>query len=128
MGVACELEIQRLPDDTIELYFRHNRKVNFLQTASSGTLALFDMYRMLQTFQCITFMYLDEFDAFYHYEMSENMIAFLKGKYPDSQIVMTTHNTNLMTNHAAGLLIHFVCLWNAYTSLRCDKSGTQRGA
>lgn len=98
MGVACELEIQRLPDDTIELYFRHNRKVNFLQTASSGTLALFDMYRMLQTFQCITFMYLDEFDAFYHYEMSENMIAFLKGKYPDSQIVMTTHNTNLMTN------------------------------
>ena len=26
------------------------------------------------------------------------MIAFLKGKYPDSQIVMTTHNTNLMTN------------------------------
>ena len=30
--------------------------------------------------------------------MSENMIAFFKAKYPDSQIIMTTHNTNLMTN------------------------------
>ncbi len=98
MGVQCELELQKLPDDTIELYFKHKRKVNFLQTASSGTIALLDIYRMLQNFKEITFMYLDEFDAFYHYEMSENMIAFFKAKYPDSQIIMTTHNTNLMTN------------------------------
>ena len=98
MGVQCELELQKLPDDTIELYFKHKRKVNFLQTASSGTMALLDIYRMLQNFKEITFMYLDEFDAFYHYEMSENMIAFFKAKYPDSQIIMTTHNTNLMTN------------------------------
>ena len=98
MGVSCKLELQKLPDDTIELYFKHKRKVNFLQTASSGTIALLDIYRMLQNFKEITFMYLDEFDAFYHYEMSENMIAFFKAKYPDSQIIMTTHNTNLMTN------------------------------
>ena len=98
MGVPCKLELQKLPDDTIELYFKHKRKVNFLQTASSGTMALLDIYRMLQNFKEITFMYLDEFDAFYHYEMSENMIAFFKAKYPDSQIIMTTHNTNLMTN------------------------------
>lgn len=98
MGVSCKLELQKLPDDTIELYFKHKRKVNFLQTASSGTIALLDIYRMLQNFKEITFMYLDEFDAFYHYEMSENMIAFFKAKYADSQIIMTTHNTNLMTN------------------------------
>lgn len=98
MGVKCELELQRLPDDTIELYFRHRKKVNFLQTASSGTLALFDIYRMLKASEDITFMYLDEFDAFYHYEMSENIMTFLKKKYSDSQVVMTTHNTNLMTN------------------------------
>ena len=98
MGVSCKLELQKLPDDTIELYFKHKRKVNFLQTASSGTIALLNIYRMLQSFKEITFMYLDEFDAFYHYEMSENMIAFFKAKYPDTQIIMTTHNTNLITN------------------------------
>ena len=43
-------------------------------------------------------MYIDEFDAFYHYEMSENMIQYLKVKYPNSQVILTTHNTNLMTN------------------------------
>ena len=45
-----------------------------------------------------SFIYLDEFDAFYHYEMSENVMNFLKKKYPKCQIIMTSHNTNLMTN------------------------------
>lgn len=41
---------------------------------------------------------MDEFDAFYHYEMSEKVIKYLCYKYPSCQIIMTTHNTNLMTN------------------------------
>ena len=45
-----------------------------------------------------SFIYLDEFDAFYHYEMSEKVINFFKRRYPKCQIVMTSHNTNLMTN------------------------------
>lgn len=98
MGVKCELELQRLPDNTIELYFKHNKRVHFLQTASSGTLALLSIYRMLHNLKDISFMYIDEFDAFYHYEMAENMIAFLKRKYPQCQTILTTHNTNLMTN------------------------------
>ena len=36
--------------------------------------------------------------AFYHYEMAQNVIQFLKKKYPRCQIIMTSHNTNLMTN------------------------------
>lgn len=39
-----------------------------------------------------------EFDAFYHYEMAEKVVQFFKKKYPHCQIIMTTHNTNLMTN------------------------------
>ena len=42
--------------------------------------------------------YIDEFDAFYHYEMSENVVKFFKKKYSNSQVILTTHNTNLMTN------------------------------
>lgn len=36
--------------------------------------------------------------VFYHYEMAVNVIKFLKRKYPKCQIIMTSHNTNLMTN------------------------------
>ena len=35
---------------------------------------------------------------FYHYEMAENVIRFFKQKYPKCQMIMTSHNTNLMTN------------------------------
>ena len=45
-----------------------------------------------------SFVYLDEFDAFYHYEMAEKVIRFFKRKYPKCQMIMTSHNTNLMTN------------------------------
>ena len=32
------------------------------------------------------------------YEMAENVIRFFKQKYPKCQMIMTSHNTNLMTN------------------------------
>ena len=61
--------------------------------------ALADLYqRLISKVGDASFVYLDEFDAFYHYEMSENVIRFFKQRYPECQIVMTSHNTNLMTN------------------------------
>ena len=30
--------------------------------------------------------------------MAEKLFNFLKNNYPDTQVVFTTHNTNLMTN------------------------------
>ncbi len=99
MGVECQLELKKLPDGQHELYFRHKRLVPFSQNASSGTAALVDLYRRLIPMgEEPSFLYLDEFDAFYHYEMSEKVIRFLKGKFPQSQVIVTTHNTNLMTN------------------------------
>ena len=98
MGVQCQLELQKLPDGTAELYFKHDKLLPFFYTASSGTRALVSMYQRFYNLKNVSFLYIDEFDAFYHYEMSENMIAFLKKKYPQSQIILTTHNTNLMTN------------------------------
>lgn len=98
MGIECKLVLKRLPDDKRELYFSHEKLVPFFETASSGTLALFDLYRRLIPSADPSFIYLDEFDAFYHYEMAENVIKFFKTKYPKCQIIMTSHNTNLMTN------------------------------
>ena len=99
MGIACKLILQKLPDGQRELYFEHEKLVPFYETASSGTLALVDLYRRLIPKNWDpSFIYLDEFDAFYHYEMSEKVINFFKRRYPKCQIIMTSHNTNLMTN------------------------------
>ena len=99
MGIECKLILKKLPDGQRELYFGHEKLVPFYKTASSGTLALVDLYRrLIPKSWAPSFIYLDEFDAFYHYEMAEKMIIFLKRRYPKCQIIMTSHNTNLMTN------------------------------
>ncbi len=99
MGIECSLVLKKLPDGQRELYFAHEKLIPFFQNASSGTLALVTLYRRLvsRVWEA-SFIYLDEFDAFYHYEMAENLIRFFKIKYPKCQIIMTSHNTNLMTN------------------------------
>ena len=99
MGIECKLILKKLPDGQRELYFWHEKLVPFYETASSGTLALVDIYRrLIPKSWDPSFIYLDEFDAFYHYEMSEKVINFFKRRYPKCQIIMTSHNTNLMTN------------------------------
>ncbi len=99
MGVECELVCKKLPDGQNELYFKHKTLIPFSETASSGTLALTTLYRRLQSMRLASFVYLDEFDAFYHYEMAENVVRYIKHAYPNCQVVFTTHNTNLMSTH-----------------------------
>ncbi len=99
MGIECKLVLKKLPDGQRELYFAHEKLVPFLETASSGTLALVELYRkLIPRLWDPSLIYLDEFDAFYHYEMSEKVINFFKKRYPNCQIIMTSHNTNLMSN------------------------------
>lgn len=99
MGIECKLVLKKLPDGQRELYFAHEKLVPFYENASSGTLALFDLYRrLISKMGDASFVYMDEFDAFYHYEMAENVIKYFKKRYPYCQIIMTSHNTNLMTN------------------------------
>ena len=40
---------------------------------------------------------MDEFDAFYHYELSENIVKMLEDEF-DCQVILTTHNTSLLSN------------------------------
>lgn len=99
MGIDCKLVLKKLPDGQKELYFAHEKLIPFYENASSGTLALVNLYLRLNpnTWEA-SLIYLDEFDAFYHYEMAANVIKFFKKRYPRCQMIMTTHNTNLMTN------------------------------
>ena len=74
-----------------------NQDVDFFRIASTGTrsLALFYYWyiRMLQA----SFVFIDEFDAFYHFELSESVEKRLK-EIKGVQIFTTTHNTDLMSN------------------------------
>lgn len=99
MGIQCKLVIIKSPDGSKNLYFDNKKPIPFWGNASSGTLALYKFYqRITMATYTSTFVYMDEFDAFYHYEMAENIVKYIMKKYPDCQMIMTTHNTNLMTN------------------------------
>lgn len=100
MGVECELITYKSIDGHFELFFHHKTPIPFYENASSGTLALTNFYmRYVAINRDPSFIYMDEFDAFYHYEMSERLVKYFKEKYPETQVLMTTHNTNLMSNH-----------------------------
>lgn len=100
MGVECKLEIKKLPDGRIELYFKKAKKlIPFFDAASSGTIALYNLYfRFIARMQNLSFCYFDEFDAFFHYELSERFVRFFQQEFPNCQVIFTTHNTNLMSN------------------------------
>lgn len=99
MGIECRLKVLQLPDGEKELYFDHAVPVPFYSTASSGTLSLASLYmHLIYNSRNVSFLYLDEFDAFYHYEMSDKIVELFKNRYPKCQVIMTTHNTNLMNN------------------------------
>lgn len=125
MGIKCGLVLRKLPDGRRELYFSHQNLIPFFENASSGTLALADLYRrLISKIQEASFIYLDEFDAFYHYEMSEKVIRFFKKKYPGCQIIMTSHNTNLMVNRLMRPDCLFILSGEGTLTAMCD--ATQR--
>ncbi|MBQ6993487.1 MAG: ATP-binding protein [Lachnospiraceae bacterium] len=99
MGIKCELTMKKLPDGQRELYFQYSKTlVPFFENASSGTLSLVSLYRRIVNAKTSSLLFMDEFDAFYHYEMSDKVVRFMKKKYPQCQIIMTSHNTNLISN------------------------------
>lgn len=69
----------------------------YFDVCSTGMSSLILLYSWLITLGDCSFVYIDEFDAFYHYELAETIIKELK-KYPNTQIIVSTHNTDLMNN------------------------------
>lgn len=99
MGIKCQLKLKRLLNRQRNLYFVYDRMIPFIDNASSGTLMLSELYyRILLNDKNISFMYLDGIDAFFHYETTEKMILFLSLMYEESQIILTSHNTHLLSS------------------------------
>ncbi len=80
------------------IYCRFEKQdVNLFAIASTGTRSLALFYYWYIKMKDASFVFIDEFDAFYHFELSESVERLLRG-ISGVQIFTTTHNTNLMSN------------------------------
>ena len=99
---VCNLDIKlgygTLPNNTKVLTEDHeNGKLIFSQVFSSGTSAVELFYFWMKKFNDVSLLFMDEFDAYYHFELSLKLIGILK-EYSGMQAIFTTHNTALMGN------------------------------
>lgn len=74
-----------------------NTLIHFQLIASTGTRSLQLLYFWIQRMiKEASFVFIDEFDAFYHYKLSYEVCKRLFNL--DCQVFMSSHNTYLMTN------------------------------
>lgn len=70
--------------------------IPFQLIASTGTRSLELLYVWIKRMKDASFVFIDEFDAFYHFRLSLEVCRQLFGL--DCQVFTSSHNTNLMTN------------------------------
>lgn len=92
-----------------------NQIVEFNIVASSGMLALALFYYWYVNIAEIKLLVIDEFDAFYHNKLSEKFVKLLIES--DCQVILTTHNTSVMTNELMRPDCYFRINGNGITSL-----------
>ena len=109
--------VEKELDGEKEIYCRFpNGDVNFFTIASTGTNSLALFYYWYIQMKLCSFVFIDEFDAFYHFELAESLVKKLK-ELKKTQIILTTHNTDLMTNDLLRPDCYFLIGNNRITSL-----------
>jgi len=99
LSIDIKLKVVTMLDGGKELYIDYGEEkgqLSFVNYASSGTLSLAELYLFVNIFQP-TFLYIDEFDANFHFGVAKKMFEKFKQKL-NCQTVITTHNTDLMSN------------------------------
>ncbi len=74
-----------------------NKDADFFKIASTGTRSLALFYYWYIRMKKASLVFIDEFDAFYHFELSESVQKRIN-EIQGVQIFTTTHNTDLMSN------------------------------
>lgn len=108
----------------VKLLLEHhkNKPLIFNQTASTGTRALQLLFYWSRRFSEISFLFMDEFDAFYHFDLARNVIKYISA-LDNVQAVFTTHNSYLASNEVLRPDCYFT-LRNGRLISFCD--GTSR--
>lgn len=115
-GVQDNLIIKEDVDGQKRLYFKTDNPLPFFKVASSGTKALYTFFYWYKTCSEVSLMFIDEFDAYYHYELAESIVSMLE-KMTGVQIILTSHNTNLLTNRIMRPDCYFILTKDKLTSL-----------
>ena len=71
-------------------------KLPFINIISTGTKSLQLLYVWMKEMKYASFVFIDEFDAFYHFKLAFEVCKQLFNL--DCQVFMSSHNTYLMTN------------------------------
>ena len=80
---------------TIGAKFENDKVVEFESIASSGTMTLMLFYCWFIEFGRLTFLVIDEFDAYYHHELSQKILSVIQ-RFDNMQSMVTTHNVTLL--------------------------------
>ena len=115
-GISEGLTVNRDHDGKERLYFNTATPLPFFKVASSGTKALYTFFYWYKTSKDVSMMFIDEFDAFYHYELAESIVSLLE-KMPQTQVILTSHNTNLLTNRIMRPDCYFILTQGRISSL-----------
>ena len=94
-----------------------NEKIPFDVIASTGTHALMLLYFWIQKMGEASLVFIDEFDAFYHFELSYEVCKRLFSL--DCQVFTSSHNTYLMNNDLLRPDCNFILQDNKIKAL-CD--------
>ena len=93
-----------------------NTLIPFSYIRSTGTDSLTLLYFWYVRMKSLPFVFIDEFDAFYHFELSFHVCKKLF-ELPDTQVILTTHNTHLMSNYLLRPDCNFLLEQNILKSL-----------
>ena len=77
--------------------FPNKKYAPFTSIASTGTMTLFLFFVWSNSFNKISLLFIDEFDAFFHFESAKNIVMQLN-QATNFQTILTSHNTYLMQN------------------------------
>lgn len=114
-GVEEDLIALKDNDGKKRLYFKTVTPLPFFSVASSGTRALYTFFYWYKTAIDVSLMFIDDFDAHYHYELSETIVKILQ-KMSNTQVILTSHNTNLLSNRIMRPDCLFIMNKNGLTS------------
>jgi hypothetical protein len=91
--------------------YGNNKTLDFNNAASSGMKSLLLVYFWLRDIadmtKCPSFIFIDDFDAFYHFELSYFIIERLKSY--NCQVLLTAHNTSVFTNDLLRPDCYYIC-------------------
>lgn len=97
LGIVYELTTEDTEDGKSIFCRIGRKKIPLSSVVSSGTRSLIYFYFWYVQMSQVSFVYIDEFDAFYHTELAYRVLRKVI-EIDSIQTVLTTHNTDLISN------------------------------